>query len=337
MRISRSLGWACLALAVWPALAAESPRKILFFTKSSNFEHSVIKDRNGRPGFAAQVLAELGPKHGIAFTFSKDGSRFSPEYLAQFDAFMFYTSGELTAAGKDGNPPMTPAGKQALLDAVKNGKGFVGVHSAADTFHTDETAETNTNQPRTWRYQNRGAKLDPYLQMLGGELLIHGTQQIATMHVIDAKFPGIAQRGASFAQQEEWYSMANFAPDLHVLLLHDPAGMRDPNANGKDWPPAGWDTPYQRPPYPSTWARLHGKGRVFYTAMGHREDTWLDPLFQEMLLGGIDWALGRIEADVTPNLARAAPGAAELPPPSGPVGGLPNAQKQAEERKYYTK
>lgn len=99
--------------------------------------------------------------------------------------------------------------------------------------------------------------------------------------------------------------------------------MRDPNANGKDWPPAGWDTPYQRPPYPSTWAHLYGKGRVFYTSMGHREDVWMSPLFQEILFGGIDWALGRVDADNTPNLTQVAPRAGELPPVSGPVAGLP--------------
>jgi uncharacterized protein len=311
------------------------PRKILFFTKCSNFEHSVVRERAGQPSFAAQVLRELGEKHDIQFTFSKDGSRFTPQYLAQFDAFFFYTSGDLLAKGKDGNPPMTPAGKQALLDAVHNGKGFIGTHSATDTFHTDETADTDTNRPRTWRYRVLGEKADPYTRMIGGELIIHGTQQIAKVKVIDPRFPGLTQRGDTVELLEEWYSMTNFAPDMHVLLLQQPDQMRDPNANGKDWPPEGWDTPYKRPPYPSTWARMHGSGRVFYTSIGHREDTWLNPIFQEILLGGIDWALGRVDADVTPNLARVAPKANELPPVSGPVGGLPKSVREAEDAKYY--
>ena len=83
--------------------------------------------------------------------------------------------------------------------------------------------------------------------------------------------------------------------------------MRDPNANGKDWPPAGWDTPYKRPPYPSTWARLHGKGRVFYTSMGHREDVWENKMFHSLIIGGMFWALGKLEADVTPNITTATP------------------------------
>lgn len=329
----------CFPLVFACAVAATAPgktKKVLFFTKCSNFEHSVVRERApGQLSFAAQVLQELGPKHGIEFTFSKDGSLFTPEYLAQFDAFFFYTSGDLLAKGKDGNPPMTPAGKQAFLDAIQNGKGFIGTHSATDTFHTDETAETNTNQPRIWRYRVLGAKADPYTQMIGGELIVHGTQQIAKARVIDPKFPGFANRGESIELMEEWYSMTNFAPDMHVILLQDTSGMRDPNANGKDWPPSGWDTPYQRPPYPSTWARMQGKGRVFYTSLGHREDVWLSPLFQEILFGGIAWAVGNVDADVTPNLAKVAPRANELPPVSGPVGGLPKAEADALRKKYY--
>jgi uncharacterized protein len=325
-----ALGFAAMAAA------ADAPhKKVLFFTKSSNFEHAVIRERDGQPSFAARVLLELGPKHGIDFVCSKDGSLFTPAYLAQFDAFLFYTSGDLTARGKDGNPPMTPAGKQALLDAIRGGKGFIGTHSAADTFHSGETDATDTNQPRTWRYRSLGEKADPYLRMLGGELIVHGTQQIGRVDVIDPKFPGMGGHGDSFELMEEWYSMTEFAPDLHVLLLQDTAHMRDQYANGTDWPPKGWNMPYQRPPYPSTWAHLYGKGRVFYTSMGHREDVWLNPLFQDILFGGLAWALGQADAAVTPNLAQVAPQASVVPPVSGPVGGLPKAIKQAEDAKYY--
>jgi type 1 glutamine amidotransferase len=68
---------------------------------------------------------------------------------------------------------------------------------------------------------------------------------------------------------------------------------------------------------------MHGKGRVFYTSMGHREDTWLNPVFQDILLGGVAWAVHDTEAEVPPNLTRVAPQASVLPPISGPVGGLP--------------
>src|SRR6478672_4557458 len=112
---------ATLLLLTLAAIAhAQTPplKQVLFFTKSSGWEHSVIKEAAGQPSFAARVLTELGAKNGIAFTMSKDGSSFTPEYLAKFDAIMFYTTGDLLAAGTDGNPPMTAAGKAALLAAI---------------------------------------------------------------------------------------------------------------------------------------------------------------------------------------------------------------------------
>ncbi len=306
-------------LSKWPIARAadEKPRKVLFFSKSSNFEHAVIKRNNGKPSFVENVLADIGPKNGIAFTFSKDGSLFAPDYLAQFYAFMFYTSGDLTAAGKDGNPPMTPAGKTAFLDAIRGGKGFVGVHSATDTFHTGETADTNTNQPRTWRYRNNADNADPYVRMIGAEFIVHSVQQSALMRVVDPRFPGMQKLGDSFRMMDEWYSLIDFSRDLHVLLVQETAHMIG--------------VPYNRPPYPATWARMHGKGRVFYSSMGHREETWTSPTFQQILLGALSWTTGTVDADVTPNIERATPECWTLPPVSPPVPSDPTKFKASME------
>lgn len=286
----------------WSAAADSKLRKVLFFSKSSGFEHSVIKRAGGELSFAEKILAGLGPKQGIEFTFSKDGSLFTPDYLAQFDAYFFYTTGDLTAPGTDKNPPMTPAGKAAFLDAIKNGKGFVGTHSAADTFHTNEPEGTDTKN-RAPRYRTYGAAADPYVRMIGAEFIIHGQQQKSKMRVIDPKFPGMSQE--DFAWMEEWYSLKDFSDNLHVLLVQETEGMTG--------------EPYRRPAYPATWARMHGRGRVFYTSLGHREDVWTNPLFQQILMGGIAWAVRNVDADVTPNLSQAAPGHAQIPPPTPPA------------------
>ncbi len=270
--------------------ASAATKKILFFSKSSGFEHPVISWKNGRPSFVENILLELGQKNGWEFTFSKDGSKFSPEYLAQFDAVFFYTSGDLCSAGTDKQPPMTPAGKQALFDYVRGGKGFIATHSASDTFHT-----ANESKKGSDRYVNHGTNADPYVCFLGGEFIIHGAQQVATNRVMDPKFPGFEKTGDSFAFLEEWYSLKDFAPDDHCLTVIDAPHMKGPM--------------YDRPPYPNTWARLEGKGRVWYTALGHREDVWTNPTFQQILVGGIKWALGEVSAVVTPNLQTAAPGA----------------------------
>ena len=99
-------------------------------------------------------------------------------------------------------------------------------------------------------------------------------------------------------------SLKNFASNLHVILVQATQGM-----DGTD---------YQRPDYPATWARMHGKGRVFYTSMGHREDVWTSPIFQTVLLGGMSGASGNVKAKVPPNLKTVTPQAETIPPQPPP-------------------
>jgi uncharacterized protein len=273
-----------LALCAFMANAADEPAvaNILFFTKSARFEHSVIKQTNGEPSFAEKILTELSGKHRYKITTTKDGSIFTAENLAKYDAIMFYTSGDLTKPAKDGSTPMTEEGKALLLETVKSGKPFIAVHNAVATFD-----------------KNPPDKIDPYIQMLGGESIGHGEQQKAMNTCVDLKFPGVADLKDGIDIMEEWYSNKNFSKDIHVILLQEPKGMKG--------------ALYLRPPYPSTWARMHGKGRVFVTCLGHREDVWTNPMFHNVLTGGIDWALGRVQADITPNLETAAPGYADGP------------------------
>ncbi len=73
---------------------------------------------------------------------------------------------------------------------------------------------------------------------------------------------------------------------------------------------------FQRPPYPATWAHLYGRGRVFYTNMGHREDIRTKPVFKELLFGGVHGATGSPRARVRPNLQKAAPGSSQNPSPA---------------------
>ncbi len=279
----------------WNADAQRRERRILLFTRSAGFEHSVVKRADGKLAFVEQIVTDLGAKHGFEVTCTKDGTVFTPENLAQYDAFFFYTTGDLTKPSKDGSPPMTPEGKAAFLNAIHAGKGFIGTHAATDTFHTEPDTPDRAN-----RYINHVDKADPYIRMIGAEFIKHGKQQVATNRVVDHHFPGFESLPDSFQLMEEWYGFHDYAPNLHVLLVQESAGMTGPD--------------YQRPPYPSTWARMHGRGRVFYTGLGHREDVWTNPLFQQILLGGISWAVGNAKADVMPNLATVTPGYAAIPP-----------------------
>jgi type 1 glutamine amidotransferase len=285
----------CLALFSERSFAAAKPKRILFFSKSSGFEHSVIKKSDDEFSYAEKILIKIGDKNNIDFTFTKDGTVFTPENIAKYDAFFFYTTGDLTEEGKDKNPPMSPEGKAAFLEAIKKGKGFIGTHSATDTFHSPGNKEHGEA-----RYKSDGESADPYVKMIGAEFIKHGAQQPSRMICADGKFPGMNAVKPDFGPLEEWYSLKDFAPNLHVLLIQDTTGM------------AG--NMYQRAPYPATWARMHGKGRVFYTSMGHREDVWTNPVFQEVLAGGINWVVKNVDADVKPNIDKVTPKANELPP-----------------------
>jgi type 1 glutamine amidotransferase len=275
-----------------PAKAAPEPKKkkrLLVYTRSQGFQHSVVEANHKRPSLVDAIWTMLGTQHGFDVECTKDGRIFLPETLAKFDAFFFYTTGDLTAEkSKDNTPPMSAEGKKAFLDAITAGKGFLGSHCASDTFHSAGNL-----------FGNQGPdKIDPYLAMLGGEFIKHGDQQKSTMHVVDPTFPGLS--GVSdFRINEEWYALKNFQPDLHVILVQETTGM-----TGED---------YQRPNFPATWARMHGKGRVFYTSLGHREDVWTNPIFQNLLVGAATWAFGAAEANLTPNLQQVAPAAMELP------------------------
>jgi type 1 glutamine amidotransferase len=175
---------------------------------------------------------------------------------------------------------MTADGKAALIAAVQAGKPFVAVHNALATF-------------------DKGKDIDPYIAMIGGESIGHGAIQKGKETCVDAKFPGAEKLADGIEFTEEWYSIKNFAKDLHVILVQQPEGMKE--------------SLYVRPPYPATWARLYGKGRVFVTSLGHKEEVWSTPEFQNLLAGGIRWALGRADADITPNIETVTPKYAEGP------------------------
>ncbi|HAV64815.1 MAG TPA: hypothetical protein DCY13_20910 [Verrucomicrobiales bacterium] len=160
----------------------------------------------------------------------------------------------------------------AFLQWLKDGHAFIGMHSATDTFHS------GTKEP------------SPYTEMINGEFLTHGAQ--ASVECINAspEHAACAHLPASWAVHDEIYILKNYRRGaVHSLLdLDKHPNTRDPGH------------------YPIAYCRDYGKGRMFYTSLGHREDMW-DPnwepdkrknspeiarQYQEHILGGIRWALG---------------------------------------------
>ena len=285
----RATGAAVIAASAfpfhWAAAEQRKKQKVLYFSRSAGFEHGAVKLKDGKPSISDRILTELGRRHGFDVVCTKDGRVFDGD-LDQYDAIAFYTSGDLTKPNKAQTPPMSPEGKKKLLRAIAAGKGFVGFHSATDSFHSKGPRDQNQTE------------IDPYIQMIGGEFIVHGAQQQATIRAASPDFPGVKEFGRVRKLKEEWYTLKNFAKDLHVILIEDNEGMKGDC--------------YQRPPFPATWARMHRKGRVFYTSFGHRDDIWTNPKVQGIMLGGLAWAMGNVKVNVTPNIAKATPRAGQL-------------------------
>lgn len=272
----------------WVGAAERKPQKVLYYTRSTGYEHSAVRREDGELSVSEKTLIALGKRAGFEVTCTKDGRVFDGD-LEQYDAFAFYSCGNQCVVGKrPENKPMTEEGKKRLLDAVAAGKGYVGFHSAADTFHS------------------RGKEIDPYVGMVGGEFMGHGTQQPGRLLITSPDFPGLeGYEDEVTIEREEWYTFRNFARDLHVILVQDTEALKKEHDRDKFL--------HSRPNFPQTWARKHGKGNVFYTSFGHVHDVWANGFFEDLVLGGLAWTMGNVEADVPANIEKVTPEAWEIP------------------------
>jgi len=244
------LGAAISFLLLLPGFAKNKLR-VLYLTQSKGFKHQVLPE-------SEKVMQELGEKHGFEVTISQEADKaITPENLKNLDVIMFYTTGEL---------PLSAEQKTALLNFVKSGKGFIGTHSATDTFYQ-------------W---------PEYGELIGGHFAAHPWNQFeATIKVEDRKFAATRHLPATFKITDEIYTFKEFKPQLvHVVMRLDPAGLdltkKDlEKVDAKDFPLAWW--------------RNYGKGRVFYTALGHRPEVWHDERFQTMIVNAIRWGAGEMK------------------------------------------
>ena len=237
------------AAAIGPlgAHAERPPARILYFTYSAGYRHDVIP-------LSKAILTQPGSNSGVfEVTATEDMSEFSAGNLERYAAVMFYTSGEL---------PMGEAQRAALLDFVRSGRGFVGVHSATDTFYT-------------W---------PDYLDLVGGYFNGHPWHQPVTIEVVDPGDPLVDFLGNSLQVEDEIYQISDFDyGGSRVLLRLDP-GSVDLGRTGVHQRFYGW---------PLAWTRRYGEGRVFYTALGHEPSVWQDARYQRILANAILWSIRR--------------------------------------------
>src|SRR6266536_2536939 len=88
------------------SLFAANKKSVLVFTKSSGFEHDVVKLKDGKPSIVDNAVTALGQKYGFDVTATKDGSIFDSKDFTKYAAVLFFTTGDLTTVCTDKNPPM---------------------------------------------------------------------------------------------------------------------------------------------------------------------------------------------------------------------------------------
>lgn len=250
------------ALAAVPAQEARVAR-VLVYTESSGFHHAVSeRPATGEWSLVEQSLHDWGAEDGrFEAVVSRDVGLFTPQNLLAFDAVFFYTTEEV---------PIPPAGRDALLEFVRGGGGFIGVHCAADTLYG----------------------CPEYGAMLGAYLDAHPWHQEVRVKVEDPSAPMTAHLDDGFRISDEIYQFqAPYARDRLQVLLSldvDSVDLALPEVRRRDRD------------FALAWARREGQGRVFYTGLGHREEVWRDERFRGHLVPGILWAAGVAEWKAEP-------------------------------------
>lgn len=256
------LGALFYCLLVWcSSVPAAEPVKVLMLTQSKGFTHGSVNRRDKELAPCEIAMTQLGQQTGL-FTVhcTQDAEAdFTKENLQKYQVVMFYTTGNLPIS----NDNLDYFFKEWL---TQPGHGFIGFHSATDTFHN---------------YQ-------PYWDMIGGTFNGHpwNAGETVTISVHDTSHPAMKPLGEQFQIKDEIYQYKNWQPEkVRVLMSLNMAECKTKR-------------PYM---VPVAWVKDYGKGRVFVTNLGHNEGTWTDPRFLAHVTGGLKWILGQEEGDATPN------------------------------------
>ena len=243
--------------------AGKPKRNLLFIGQAKGYQHEAIST-------AMATLYQLGRSSGLWNTvlrtdctaITKKPLKWEAKNLDAYDAVVFFTDGDLD---------MDASQKADLLSFIRDdGKGFIGIHSAAITFPG-------------W---------PEYRQMLGGYFDGHPWGQFnAPLVVEDAQFPGMKNVPATFTLFDEVYQIKDCSRQNVRVLLSLDAGQLDLTRKGVK------RTDHD---FAVIWAKNYGRGRVLYHGLGHVQAVWERPDLQKMWLEMVQWSMGLVPGDATP-------------------------------------
>lgn len=245
----------CLLLFASACLSSATglPR-VLFFANPMSSDNDVVRRTNANVLSVAETNFAQLSKGIFDVTITQDGAEISAEKLRRYDAVVFFTAI---------HPP--DADIDALMQWVKNGGAFVGIHSTANSYQNHrgfgELLGARYDR-RPWRTREA-----PQTKV---RLLVNDKTHPATRHLTNV-----------------W----ELADDIYLFKHFDTAGNRtllslDPNALDLSKGHASAEKAF-----PVAWVRIVGKGRVFYTALGDWEPTWKDQRYRTHLIEGIRWSM----------------------------------------------
>jgi hypothetical protein len=262
------------AVPAQPRVRPKAPRRVLVFYRTQGYVHACIP-------YASEALRLLGEVTGAyQAEFSDDAAMLSAPTLAHFDAVVLNNATHLSLA---------PSERAALLAFVRGGKGLVGIHSASDSFYTWPQGQA----------------------LLGGIFNSHPwtAQDTVAVKLDDPASPLTAAFGGhGFWVKDEIYQIDGpySREQVHVLMSLD---MSRPQ-NGRPADQIVRDDG----DFPIAWIRTEGKGRVFYSSLGHNPEIYRTPQVLQHYLDGLQFALGDLPADATPSAdLRSQPVAAPAP------------------------
>jgi uncharacterized protein len=239
-----------VAFGATGVLAAD--RKVLVYTRNytpdgKGYVHDNIQA-------SVDAIRKMGAEAGFAVDASDDPAVFTTANLKQYQAIVFSNSNNEAFA--------TQAQRDAFKAFIEAGGGFVGIHSA-------------TGSERDWPY---------FWGVIGGKFARHPPLQKFTVRVKDPNHPATKNVPASFEWEDECYFNAYLNPNLHPLLVTDPAKLKDPDRAQYPWDLTGDSMPL-------SWTLRAGAARVFYTALGHTKAHYSNPILYRHILAGILWVM----------------------------------------------
>ncbi|WP_342086429.1 ThuA domain-containing protein [Dyadobacter sp. OTU695] len=203
-----------------------------------------------------KAIKEAAQKRGWEVIATENGAYFDGPCLKSYHAVVF-----LSPTGDF----LTDAQQRAFEKYIENGGGYAGIHSAADCEYD-------------WKW---------YGTLLGTRFRNHTFLPYPTPKAQIVTEPGSHPAGiglpARWTKKDEWYNFhenVRGKPGFQVLLTVDESTYP------AFWPKAMGDD------HPISWSRPVGKGRMFYTAIGHNASTYSDSTSMKHIMGGIAWAAG---------------------------------------------